>query len=150
MFLPDAPEASKRILDLGLDKLGSYWEPGRKGCESLYDLLPFPESDDWDPSSFQRCKFDVTESNAYKQSEEDLPGPPTTEHKTIAMGKKMLREDLMKSLKTWSSVHNYMEKHPNSENVIDTFNKEIGDLLPKEEPFSVQWPIGMLLMRKRS
>lgn len=150
MFLPDAPAASKCILDLGQKKLGSYWESGREGPESLYDLVPFPKGDAWDISSFRRYKFDQTASDALTQSKADLAAPPETHHLPVAMGRSMTREDLMKSLKTWSSVHNYMEKNPDSENVIDVFNREIDDLLPKQEPFAIQWPVGMLLMRKKT
>lgn len=136
-------------MSLGLNKLGPYWEPGRKGPESLYDLLPFPQEGPWDEKTFQRVKFDQTSSEAYKQQKEDAPPPPATRHFPVAMSKRMTRDGLMRSLKTWSSVHNYMEKHPSGENVIDSFYNEVVELLPTEEPFDVQWPVGMLLMQKQ-
>lgn len=147
MFIPEAPEASQRILELGTKKLAAFWEPGRDGPESLYDLVPFPKESGWNSATFQRCKFDQTESKAYTPSNDASP-PPETSHHPVTMSKRMTREDLMNSLKTWSSVHNYMEKHPSSRNVIDLFHEEVKGILPSQEPFTVQWPIGMLLMKK--
>lgn len=149
MFIPDAPMVSQRILELGTETLGPYWEPGREGCDSLYDLVPFPSSPEWESASFLRCKFDQTESEAYTQSKGDLPSPPETIHYGIQMSKEMNKGDLVKSLKTWSSVHNYMEKQVASDNIIDTFFRELQDRLPSQEPFTVQWPVGMLLMKKK-
>lgn len=149
MFLPEAPEVSQKILDLGTKKLKTYWEPGREGPESLYDSLEFPITPDWDADSFQRYKFDTTPSKAYAPTAGDLPPPPETIHHSVSMGKRMSKEDLVNSLKTWSSVHNYTEQHPDSENIIDSFYREVKDTLPSEEPLEVQWPIGMLLMKKK-
>lgn len=150
MFIPDAPAASQQILSLGTETLGAYWEPGRAGCDSLYDLVPFPAGPEWQADSFVRCKFDETNSKAYAQSGDDLPAPPKTTHHPIVMDKKMFKTDLVNSLKTWSSVHNYMEKHTEQEHIIDSFYRKIENLLPPYEPFTVQWPVGMLLMKKKS
>lgn len=150
MFIPEAPVASERILHLGTETLGPYWESGREGCDSLYDLVPFPRGSEWEPASFVRHKFDQTDSKAYMQSKDDLPAPPETVHSGIEMSKQMSKGDLVENLKTWSSVHNYMEKNPASENIIDSFYRDIEQVLPSHEPFAVQWPVGMLLMKKKS
>jgi hypothetical protein len=147
MFVPQAAEVSQKILDLGTNRLQSYWEPGREGPESLYDTLHFPTTPGWTIDSFERHKFDQTPSKAYTLAGNDLPPPPITVHHNVSMHKHMSKEDLINSLKTWSSVHNYTEKHANSENIVDSFYREIKNALPSEEPFEVQWPIGMLLMK---
>jgi len=62
------------------------------------------------------------------------------------MRKMLDTSGLCSQLKTWSSVHNYMQKHPSDTNVVDAFMETLD--LPKEQQFEVEWPIGLMLMKK--
>jgi hypothetical protein len=115
----------------------------------LYDLLPFPDGNGWDTASFKRVKFDQTTSNALNLGK-DNPAPPKTEHRAIAMDKDWDLDTLKQGIKTWSSVHNYSEQHPSEPNIVDTFFEEIKTCLPDTKTFKVEWPVGLLLMQKKS
>ena len=139
-----------------LEHIESYWQPGRKGPDSLYDLVPFPSasadsSNGWDSSSFIRYKFDQTDSTAYMQTQ-DLPSPPfpQTRHFPITMTKSMDFEGIRDQIKTWSSVHTYTEKHKSSRSIVDSFIESLEPDLPKSGEFQVSWPLGLLLMKKRA
>lgn len=134
---------------------GPYWEKGRDGPESLYDVLPFPSSTTgWDTSSFRRQKFDQTSSSAYVPLNGDLSEPPTTEHFPICMQKTMTLRGLREQFKTWSSVHTYMQKHSPEKHVVDDFvDGKLGQCLGDAEhnenaEYEVQWPLGLMLMKK--
>lgn len=125
-----------------------YWEPGRIGPDSLYDAVPFPtDTGAWEVSSFRREKHDQTDSPAYTPSK-DLDGPPTTQHFPICMRKGMDLESLHAQLKTWSSVHTYNEKHKGT-CITEQVMKELRKEIPEKGEFKVEWPVGLLLMKKR-
>lgn len=129
---------------------GPYWEPGRNGPDSLYDLVPFPSSDaeGWDRSTFTRNKFDQGPSKAYIELNGDNPAPPETKHFPIAMKKTLDFEGIRRSLYTWSSVHTYMEKHKPATHVVDNFMDSLKEELPENGAIDVAWPTGVLLMKK--
>ena len=179
LFLPEhGQEATRAIYDFGLKQLGqwckltdedsgmtdrlwdemtgSYWESGRKGPESLYDILPFPASQGWDSTTFARQKFDRTTSSAYIPLNGDAASPPHTEHFPISMRKTMSLQGLREQFKTWSSVHNYMQEHKEEKHVVDAFIDEklrkcLGEAGKDENmEIEVQWPLGLMLMKKRA
>lgn len=126
---------------------GDYWEPGRKATESLLDLIPFPEGSVWEATSFRRVKFDLIDSGAYTRSQ-DVPFPPTSHHPTV-MEKMMDLDDLAKQFGTWSSVHNYDQKHKGTRSIVEALMGELKEDLPRHTPFKCVWPLGLMVMKKK-
>ena len=127
---------------------GGYWEQGRVGPDSLYDLVPFPREDGWEQSSFVRHKFDQTDSSAHKSFSKDKKAPPETVHFPITMIKDMDLEGIRNQVRTWSSVHTYMDKNKPERNIADHFVDTLKPDLPEKGAFQAAWPLGLLLMKK--
>lgn len=58
-------------------------------------------------------------------------------------------QGLRNQLKTWSSVHTYMEKHKPSVHAVDELVDGMREILPQEGDFKVEWPSAVLLMKKQ-
>lgn len=129
---------------------GDYWEPGRVGPESLYDLVPFPKAESgWDTSSFKRQRFDEAgPSDACPVYETKTQDGVPRERFPISMRKVMDFEGLRQQLRTWSSAHTYMEKHRPNKHVVDGFMESLEADLPANGDITVEWPLGLLLMKK--
>lgn len=151
VFLPEHPDISLALQDFGLKTLAGYWEAGREHPEALYDSIPFPSAEDsaWNRDTFVRHKFDKTSSSAYFRLKEDNKDFPPTEHFPITMTKSMNLDMLRGNLKTWSSVHTYMESHKEEKHIVDTFLGQSAPLLPQTDYFKVCWPLGLMMFKKR-
>jgi hypothetical protein len=68
----------------------------------------------------------------------------------------MSLQGLREQFKTWSSVHNYMQEHKEEKHVVDAFIDEklrkcLGEAGKDENmEIEVQWPLGLMLMKKRA
>lgn len=135
------------IVDAGISE--DYWEPGRRGPESLYDLVPFPSGDGWNRPSFIRQKYDQGENTIDETRTRDNPAPPETTHHPVLMHKRLDVEGLRSQLRTWSSVHTYMEQHNPSIHIADECIQDLQQDLPTDgRLIDCSWPLGILLMKK--
>ncbi|GAB1520779.1 trans-aconitate methyltransferase 1 [Rhizoctonia solani] len=136
----------------GEKSLGPHWQqPGRSILEGYLQKIPLPTSSPWDPSSIRRIYY-------VGDHEPDLQG-----EKLPIILKKYLTWDAFKSyLRTWSSLHDYLVKHPNDKDsegrdIVDRLVKEVyekGESLPDadtkawKDGFIAEWPLALLLLKK--
>ncbi|KAK4685911.1 trans-aconitate 3-methyltransferase, partial [Tremellales sp. Uapishka_1] len=126
------------------DALGPYWsQPGRSIVENLLDAVPFPldhTSDfkpipnprlgEWDPASALRIKT--------------LHGERWLMTKTFSLS------SLEGYFRTWSSLHSYLEKHPDSD-IIETLMEKIQAGIPegKKDEIELGWPLVLMMIKKK-
>jgi hypothetical protein len=131
--------------------LGPYWEPGRKHVETLYDNIPFPSGGEWDnPHTFERRKFDLTDSAAYSPLP-DAQGPPKTTHHPVLLSRKWTLDEVFRYLGTFSALSMYNQKHGDGDSLKKRFLDELQQKLKLRsgESVEVNWPMAVLLFRKK-
>ncbi|KAJ1303382.1 hypothetical protein OPQ81_011574 [Rhizoctonia solani] len=136
----------------GETSLGPHWQqPGRSILEGYLQKVPLPTSPPWDTSLTRRVYY-------VGDHEPSLQG-----EKLPVILKKYLTWDCFKSyLRTWSSLHDYLVKHPDDKDskgrdIVDRFVNEVyekGEKLPNtdtkawKEGFVAEWPLALLLLKK--
>ncbi|CAE6458204.1 unnamed protein product [Rhizoctonia solani] len=136
----------------GEKSLGPHWQqPGRSILEGYLQKVPIPTSQPWDPASIRRIYY-------VGDHEPSLQG-----EKLPIILKKYLTWDAFKSyLRTWSSLHDYLAKHPGDKDtegrdIVDRFVRNVyekGAELPNtdtnawKEGFIAEWPLALLLLKK--
>jgi hypothetical protein len=137
-----------------------FWErPGRTHVETNYDIIPFPHNDNdespgsgqWDDlSTFERRKFDQTDWTAF-QPRPDQPDPPPTTHHPLMLSRRWTLDELNAYLGTWSALNTYNQRHGDGDALRKGFLEELqAELrLGQGETVEVQWPMAIMLFRKR-
>ena len=145
----DYPKATTILDDyvysMSKEKLGSYWEPGRQLVRQNYKTIVLPTD-----------LFTDVERIEYEPS---TTGPKKGEG-TLLIEKRMTVEQSMDYLRTWSSVHAWMEAHRNPKSrkeggdgdVVDT----LYDIIRKAEGWesdemevNIEWGSALILARKK-
>ncbi|CAE6415610.1 unnamed protein product [Rhizoctonia solani] len=136
----------------GEKSLGPHWQqPGRSILEGYLQKVPVPTSSPWDPTSIRRIYY-------VGDHEPDLQG----EKLPIILNKYLTWDAFSSYLRTWSSLHDYLVKHPDDKDsegrdIVDRLAKEVyekGEILPNtdakawKDGFVAEWPLALLLVKK--
>ncbi|KEP54033.1 putative S-adenosylmethionine-dependent methyltransferase [Rhizoctonia solani 123E] len=134
------------------ESLGPHWQqPGRSILEGYLQKVPVPTCAPWDPTSIRRVYY-VGDHEPSLQGEK-LP---------IILRKHLTWDAFNSYLRTWSSLHDYLVKHPDDKDsegrdIVDRFIREVyekGEKLPGtnakvwREGFVAEWPLVLLLLKK--
>ena len=124
---------------------------GRSILEGYLKKVPIPTSAPWDSAATRRVYF-------VGDHEHNLEGGKHP----IILKKYLSWDSFQQYLRTWSSLHNYLAKHPNDKNaegkdIVDRFVEEVreeGSKIPGadaeawKDGFAAEWPLALLLFRK--
>ncbi|CAE6456202.1 unnamed protein product [Rhizoctonia solani] len=136
----------------GEKSLGPHWQqPGRSILEGYLQKVPVPTSPPWDPSSIRRIYY-------VGDHEPDLQG----EKLPIVLTKYLSWDAFRSYLRTWSSLHDYLVKHPNDKDseggdIVDRLVKEVyekgenladTDTKAWKDGFIAEWPLALLMLKK--
>jgi hypothetical protein len=127
------------------------WCSGRSILEGYLQKVPVPTSPPWDPSSIRRIYY-------VGDHEPDLQG----EKLPIVLTKYLSWDAFRSYLRTWSSLHDYLVKHPNDKDsegrdIVDRLVKEVyekgenladTDTKAWKDGFIAEWPLALLLLKK--
>lgn len=145
----DYPKASAILMDyaygMSKDKLGSYWEPGRALVRQNYKAIVPPEELFMD---MERVEY-----------EPGTKGPRTGEG-TLLIEKRMTVAQSMEYLRTWSSVHSWLEDHGNPKprreggegDAVDAMYDEMREAEGWESDdleLDMEWGSALILARKK-
>jgi len=172
-LLPKFPKASRvlRAYTYGRDKLGPYWsQPGRSIVEGRYRAIRPPEGE-WE--DVQRWEYEPPfEVSASEQEETEVREPVEGNDgeegfgKLVKEGQEILRRtmklgDIEEYIRTWSSVHNWIEKHPERKRKLDDGKGDIIDEMMqaaaeaegwsnrwREQQVEIAWGHGLILARR--
>ncbi|KAB5595927.1 Trans-aconitate 3-methyltransferase [Ceratobasidium theobromae] len=133
--------------------LGPHWQqPGRSILEGYLQRIPTPTDAPWDPASNRRVYF-------VGDHEPELQG----EKHPVILKKYLSWANFSQYLRTWSSLHDYLDKHPEDKDssggdISDRFVREVreaGEKIPEadakawEDGFEAEWPLALYLLRRR-
>jgi len=158
-YLPEHPQSTPLIRRYMREKLGPYWEPGRRFVDNEYEGIPFPSGEEstWDTTSFHKIKYvdDPIQVPAFWPAAPDdvqQKSIPTERH-PVAMERLWNRQELQGYLGTFSASHTFDERHPSNQSVAQTFGQELWastNLESDDEKVTVRWPLTVLTMKKSS
>ncbi|KAG9074453.1 hypothetical protein FS749_013989 [Ceratobasidium sp. UAMH 11750] len=135
------------------DSLGPHWEqPGRSILEGYLQKVPVPTTPPWDPASTRRVYFVGTHEPAMQG-----------EKHPVILFKYLSWDAFHQYLRTWSSLHNYLDNHPNDKDqegrdIVDRFVKNVREQGEKlegtdvegwKQGFTAEWPLALILLRKQ-
>ncbi|KAF9974888.1 hypothetical protein BGZ73_001628 [Actinomortierella ambigua] len=130
VIVKDHPRATAKILALGDDddKLGNYWDPGRKILDNMYRDVEFAHLVD-------------VEHHTFPNNKDGLPDILTQE---------TTMDTFRNYIKTWSSYKTYSEKFPDRPDIVDQTVDEIlkEENLSGQDTVQLQWPSVVILGRK--
>lgn len=140
----------------GEKSLGPHWQqPGRSILEGYLQKVPTPTEAPWDLASTRRVYF-------VGDHEPDLQG----EKHPVILRKYLSWESFEQYLRTWSSLHDYLARHPDDKDaegrdIVDRFVRQVreeGEKTPShgvdleswKDGFTAEWPLALILLRKRN
>jgi hypothetical protein len=149
------------------DSLSAYWEqPGRAILDAGLITVPLPPEDSFDMETSKVTSFSGNQRR-------DLQAALTAsgrkvENDKVILNKSLTWELLEKYCRTWSSLSNYLEKFPEEKekrlsnggkggqegDIVDRFLLRLRNEMLKTtgsipEKVDIEWPVTLLLYRKR-
>jgi trans-aconitate 3-methyltransferase len=149
------------------DSLSAYWEqPGRAILDAGLVTVPLPPEDSFDVEASKVISFSGTQR-------QDIEAALTAsgrkvENDEVILNNSLTWELLEKYCRTWSSLSNYLEKYPEEKekrlsnggkggpdgDIVDRFLSRLRNELLKTtgsipEKVDIEWPVTLLLYRKR-
>lgn len=142
--------------------MGGYWGmPGRATVENLYRSLVPTEEDGW--GDVERVESSPRADGSGTVVERTRGGGnKVSEDGGFVMRKPMRVKDFKEYIRTWSAYHNWEKTHPEARKrtvgegegdvvdwMADAMCEEDEDLADEDHELLVEWPVGLLLARRR-